>query len=115
MAAISEPDSSGIIKVSGAGRIQRKELPVFSRLMAAMLYAGMPVVQVLDALEGETADPTFRAVLGGINTRIESGDPTVLGNFRLIAFDRDSHGLNSLPTHGSGRRSRGCRAVAGLR
>jgi type IV pilus assembly protein PilC len=74
MAAISEPDSSGIIKVSGAGRIQRKELPVFSRLMAAMLDAGMPVVQVLDALEAETADPTFRAVVGGIKTRIESGE-----------------------------------------
>ncbi|MFO1489544.1 MAG: type II secretion system F family protein [Kiritimatiellia bacterium] len=74
MAAISEPDASGIIKVSGAGRIQRKDLPIFSRLMAAMLDAGMPIVQVLDALESETADPTFRTVLGGIKTRIESGE-----------------------------------------
>jgi type IV pilus assembly protein PilC len=66
--------TSEVFKVPGAGRIRRKQLPVFSRLMAAMLDSGMPVVQVLATLEQENPDKGFQSVLQGVKLRIEAGE-----------------------------------------
>ena len=66
--------TSEVFKVPGAGRIRRKQLPVFSRLMAAMLDSGMPVVQVLATLEQDNPDKGFQAVLKGVKLRIEAGE-----------------------------------------
>jgi type IV pilus assembly protein PilC len=81
MASNSSPNERGprqrtseIFKVPGAGRIRRKQLPVFSRLMAAMLDSGMPVVQVLNALEQENPDKAFKAVITNVRARIEGGE-----------------------------------------
>jgi type IV pilus assembly protein PilC len=63
-----------IFKVPGAGRIRRKQLPVFSRLMAAMLDSGMPVVQVLTTLEQENPDKGFQSVIQAVRLRIEGGE-----------------------------------------
>lgn len=70
-----DQDRAGdIYKVPGAGRIRRKHLAVFARLMAAMLGAGMPLTQVLAALEQENEDRAFKAVIGGVKNRIEAGE-----------------------------------------
>ncbi len=60
-------------RVAGAGRIRTKELPMFSRMLAAMLDSGIPLVQSLAALEEQTSNRSFRPVIGGLRARIESG------------------------------------------
>jgi len=60
-------------KVAGAGKIRAKELPMFSRMLAAMLDSGIPLVQALSALEEQTQNKSFRPVIGGLRARIEAG------------------------------------------
>lgn len=60
-------------KVSGSKRMRVKELPVFSRQLSAMLLAGMPLVQALDALEDQTSDPNFKTLVSGVKNYLEAG------------------------------------------
>jgi type IV pilus assembly protein PilC len=60
-------------RVSGAGKIRIKELPMYTRQMAAMLSSGMPLVQSIVALEEQTANKNFRAVLAGVRVNVEGG------------------------------------------
>jgi type IV pilus assembly protein PilC len=60
-------------KVSGARKIRLKELPIFTRQLAAMLSSGMPLVQSIIALEEQTENKNFRAVLSGVRSRVEGG------------------------------------------
>ncbi len=60
-------------RVAGAGKIRAKELPMFSRMLAAMLDSGIPLVQALVALEEQTQNKSFRPVIGGLRARIEAG------------------------------------------
>lgn len=59
--------------VAGARTIRMKELPSFTRQLAAMLSSGMPVVQTLDALEDQTQNKAFKPVIAGVRTQIEGG------------------------------------------
>lgn len=59
--------------VPGAAKIRSKELPVFSRMIAAMLDAGIPLVQTLSALEEQTQSKGFRQVVRGVRLKIEGG------------------------------------------
>ncbi|MFP6906356.1 MAG: type II secretion system F family protein [Verrucomicrobiota bacterium] len=76
MASLSKQSHTTIeiYKVPGANKIRRTELPVFSRLLAAMLDAGMPITQVLNTLEEESQHKTFKPVITGVRSRIESGE-----------------------------------------
>lgn len=60
-------------KVVGAAKIRERELPVFTRQLAAMLASGMPVVQCLTTLEDQTVNKIFRGVIAGIRSQIEGG------------------------------------------
>jgi len=60
-------------KTPGAKKLQHKELPVFTRQMAAMLSSGMPVVQTLDALEEQTSNKVMKTVIAGLRAEIEGG------------------------------------------
>jgi len=60
-------------KVAGAKAIVRKELPAFSRQLAAMLSAGMPIVASLSALEDQCGSPNFKPVIARIRQNIENG------------------------------------------
>lgn len=79
-------------KITGSKKIQNKDLPVFTRLMGAMLDAGMPLVQVLETLESETNNKEFKPVVSGVKDYIEAGEslseamehyPTVFDNLYL--------------------------------
>ncbi len=59
--------------VHGARKIRLKELPIFTRQVSAMLSAGMPLVQTLQAMESQTESKNFKAVILGIRTRVEGG------------------------------------------
>jgi type IV pilus assembly protein PilC len=60
-------------RVPGAAKIVDKELPSFSRQLAAMLSAGMPIVASLEALEDQAENPNFKMVIGRIKKSIENG------------------------------------------
>jgi type IV pilus assembly protein PilC len=62
-----------IKKVSGARKIRLKEVPMYSRQMAAMLSSGMPLVQSIVALEAQTENKNFRIVLAGVRASVEGG------------------------------------------
>jgi type IV pilus assembly protein PilC len=79
-------------KIPGSKKIINKDLPVFTRLLGAMLDAGMPLIQVLETLETETNNKQFQPVVVGIREYIESGEslseamahyPTVFENLYL--------------------------------
>lgn len=59
--------------VRGARKIKKKELSIFTRQVSAMLSAGMPLVQTLSAMEEQTDDKNFKAIVGGIRKRVEGG------------------------------------------
>ncbi len=60
-------------RVTGASAIRSKELPPFSRQLSAMLLAGMPLIQSLDALEDQTSDKNFKKVVVGLKNYLQSG------------------------------------------
>ena len=60
-------------RIPGAKKIRGKELPAFTRQLAAMLSSGMPVVQTLNALEEQVANKNFRDVVAGVRVLIEGG------------------------------------------
>ena len=51
-------------RTPGASRIRMKELPTFSRALAAMLSAGLPIVESLVALEAQLGVELYRKVAG---------------------------------------------------
>jgi type IV pilus assembly protein PilC len=64
---------AGSRKIPGAGKIVGEILPGFSRQLAAMLSAGMPIVASLDALEEQSDNVNFRAVVNQVKRSIENG------------------------------------------
>jgi len=65
--------SAGRKSVHGAGRIRRKELPAFTRQLAALLSSGIPIVQSLGAMEEQSSNKTLRNIILGLRGRIEQG------------------------------------------
>ena len=83
-------------KIPGSKKIKNKDLPVFTRLLGAMLDAGMPLVQVLETLETETQNKNFHPVIEGLREYIEGGEslsqamrhyPTVFENLYLSMIE----------------------------
>ncbi len=72
-AQVTRTVRKGIGKVRGANKIVQKDLPPFSRQMAAMLSAGMPIVAALETLEEQAANPNFKVVIGALKRNIEGG------------------------------------------
>ena len=60
-------------KIAGARKIVNTLLPGFSRQLAAMLSAGMPIVTTLEALHDQTDNPNFKVVISGLKANIENG------------------------------------------
>jgi type IV pilus assembly protein PilC len=59
--------------VPGAKKIVNDLLPGFSRQLAAMLSAGMPIVATLEALEEQSDNPNFKTVITRLKASIENG------------------------------------------
>jgi type IV pilus assembly protein PilC len=60
-------------KTPGAKKIVLKELPAFTRQMAAMIDSGMPIVQTLEAQEVQASNKVFKDVIRTVRTQIEGG------------------------------------------
>lgn len=60
-------------RTRGAKRIRNKELPSFTRQLAAMLSAGLPILSALDGLADQTENPRFRALIRQMEQGIREG------------------------------------------
>jgi type IV pilus assembly protein PilC len=69
----AKPSRRGGTKVPGAKKIVNTLLPGFSRQLAAMLSAGMPIVATLEALLDQTDNQNFKNVISGLKANIENG------------------------------------------
>jgi type IV pilus assembly protein PilC len=56
------------------GKVKAQDMVVFTRQLATMVTAGLPLVQSLTALEEQTESKTFKPILRNITERIESGE-----------------------------------------
>jgi type IV pilus assembly protein PilC len=54
-------------------RVKSNDLVVFSRQLATMVDAGLPLIQSLDALHDQSDNPGFKAVVGELISAIEQG------------------------------------------
>jgi type IV pilus assembly protein PilC len=61
-----------IIITFGSG-VAPKDLQIFTRQLATMIDAGLPLVQCLDILANQTPNKIFARILGQVKTSVESG------------------------------------------
>jgi len=56
-----------------AGRVNARELAIFTRQFSVMIDAGLPLVQCLDILADQQANQAFSKVLTGVRRTVEGG------------------------------------------
>ena len=54
-------------------KVKGDEIVIFSRQLATMVEAGIPIIQGLDALSEQVTHPLFKKVLGTVGEDIEHG------------------------------------------
>src|SRR5258708_32834100 len=54
--------------------VGRKDIVTFTRLFATMIDAGLPIVQCLDILQGQTDNKHFGVILRDVKASVEQGD-----------------------------------------
>lgn len=60
-------------KFGGGGKIETKDLVVFTRQFATMIDSGLPLVQCLDILSSQQENKTFKEILVKVKESVESG------------------------------------------
>ena len=70
-------------KVKGIKKLAKTEIVPFTRQLASMAGAGMPILSTLQTLEEQCANVEFKKVLTHVRATIESGEPMSAG---LAAF-----------------------------
>ena len=55
------------------GKVKIKDLVIFTRQLATMINAGVPLVRSLATLNAQTENPTFKKQLTSISKDVESG------------------------------------------
>src|SRR5580704_12803994 len=61
------------LKLPSFGGVPRKNLIIFTRQLATMIDAGLPLVQCIDILYQQQDNPAFKKALGEIKAKVESG------------------------------------------
>ena len=62
-------------KIKGAKKIAANEVIPFTRQLASMIGAGMPILSTMQTLEEQCANPEFKKVMTHIRETIEGGEP----------------------------------------
>lgn len=57
----------------GGGKVDSKELAIFTRQFSVMIDAGLPLVQCLEILAGQQENRTFQKILNGVRASVEGG------------------------------------------
>ncbi|MGH9734859.1 MAG: type II secretion system F family protein [Candidatus Acidiferrales bacterium] len=70
---LSEKGKEFNIPTFGAGKVESKELAVFTRQFSVMIDAGLPLVQCLEILAGQQENKTFQKILNGVRGSVEGG------------------------------------------
>jgi type IV pilus assembly protein PilC len=70
---LSEKGKEFNIPSFGGGKVDSKELAVFTRQFSVMIDAGLPLVQCLEILAGQQENKTFQKVLTGVRASVEGG------------------------------------------
>jgi type IV pilus assembly protein PilC len=60
-------------RTSGGGKIKRKDIAVFTRQLATMMKAGVPLLQSFDIAARGGANPRLAKLLGDIRSDVETG------------------------------------------
>lgn len=72
--AKQKPVSLGSKSLFGSEKVKQDHLVMFTRQLAAMIGAGVPLLRALNALEGHIADsPALKKKLNGVIESVESG------------------------------------------
>ncbi|HIE43228.1 MAG TPA: type II secretion system F family protein [Candidatus Omnitrophica bacterium] len=62
------------LKVSSPfGKVGTRDVILFSRQLASMLHAGIPITGALEALKEQTEKPVFKSIIGNLKDDIERG------------------------------------------
>ncbi|MDP2865758.1 MAG: type II secretion system F family protein, partial [Elusimicrobiota bacterium] len=61
------------VKKPKKGKVDNKEVVIFSRQRTTLVSAGVPIVQGLNILESQAESPGFKYVVGALRTDIEAG------------------------------------------
>ena len=61
------------IELPFGGGVKTKDMLIFTRQLATMIDAGLPLVQCLDILGGQTENKNFAKALRGVKASVESG------------------------------------------
>jgi len=70
---ISEQSQKKKSSMFASKKVKAEELVIFSRQMATMVNAGIPLVQSLDILSEQIDNPYFKQVIINVRTDVESG------------------------------------------
>ena len=62
-----------VSKKQAAGRVKIQDLVAFTRQLATMMDAGLPLVQALTSLEEQATSKAFKAVLNQVTAQVEQG------------------------------------------
>ena len=62
---------AGIPKIKGAKKIAKTEVVPFTRQLASMIGAGMPILSTIQTLEEQCSNPEFKKVLTHLKDTIE--------------------------------------------
>ena len=66
------------IRIPGLGeRVTQRDVVIFTRQLATMIDAGLPIVQALDLLARQTENKTFSGVIATLKNEVESGSAFV--------------------------------------
>ena len=78
------------ISISFGSGVSPKDLQSFTRQLATMIDAGLPLVQCLDILAKQTPDKVFARILSQLKTSVESGSTlsVALLNHPEVVVDR---------------------------
>jgi type IV pilus assembly protein PilC len=60
-------------KVGGGGKVSEKDVALFTRQMATMMKAGVPLLQAFDIVGKGASNPAVGRLLGEIKTEVETG------------------------------------------
>ena len=66
-------------KIRGVKKIVNTEVIPFTRQLASMSGAGMPILTTMQTLEEQSGNPEFKKVLTHMRATIEGGDPLATG------------------------------------
>jgi type IV pilus assembly protein PilC len=70
---MSEKGKEFNLPMFGGGKVDSKELAVFTRQFSVMIDAGLPLVQCLEILAGQQENKLFQNVLTGTRASVEGG------------------------------------------